>query len=40
MTWIRFPPHPLSVESAGHRWLPTQLISDVQPSIVVELTAI
>ena len=25
MTWIRFPPHPLSTESAGHRWLPTQL---------------
>ena len=40
MTWIRFPPHPLSMESAGHRWLPTQLISDVQPSTVVELTAI
>ena len=39
MTWIRFPPHPLSVESAGHRWLPTQLISDVLPSTVVELTA-
>ena len=40
MTWIRFPPHPLSMESAGQRWLPTQLISDVQPSTVVELTAI
>ena len=35
MTWIRFLPHPLSMESAGHRWLPTQLISDVQLSTVV-----